>query len=266
MNHALHSIVCLKVVPKPEEVSINPETLTLDRADARSEINPGDMNALETALQLKDRHGGSVSLLAMGPPLFLPYLRVGLAMGADACYLLSDRAFGGADTLATSYTLAAGIRKIGAFDLILCGEESSDGATGQVPPGIAEWLGIAQVTYATELSLHSARGVVRATREFSSGKESVMAPLPVVISVRARCNEPRFMKMERRPWAETAPVNVWSAQDLDADPEAIGLTGSATVVAGTKDAARRDRKRQLLSGTIDEKARQLAGVIRPYLN
>jgi electron transfer flavoprotein beta subunit len=112
-------------------------------------INPTDMHALETALALKDRFGGGVRLLAMGPPLFEEYLRLALAMGADEAFLLSDRAFGGADTLATSYTLAAGVRRIGHFDLILCGEESSDGATGQVPPGMAEWLDIPQITYAT---------------------------------------------------------------------------------------------------------------------
>jgi len=93
MNRSLHTIVCLKVVPKPEEVRIDPESLTLDRAHARSEINPSDMNALESALALKDRYGGTISLLAMGPTLFEPFLRVALAMGADCAYLLSDRAF-----------------------------------------------------------------------------------------------------------------------------------------------------------------------------
>lgn len=264
MQRSLHTIVCLKVVPKPEEVRIDPEKLTLDRASARSEINPSDMNALETALSLKDRYGGRISLLAMGPPLFEPYLRVGLAMGADACYLLSDRAFGGADTLATSYTLAAGIQKIGIPDLILCGEESSDGATGQVPPGIAEWLGITQVTYGTELSLLTGRWWLRAHRDFSEGHEIVTAALPAVVSLRSRCNEPRFMEMERRAWAASAPIAVWSAADLDADPEMIGLSGSATVVAGTQEAPKRDRRRVALTGSIEEKARALAEIIRPY--
>jgi electron transfer flavoprotein beta subunit len=265
MSRTLHTIVCLKVVPKPEEVRVDPVNLTLDRAGARSEINPCDMNALETALALKDRYGGSVSLLAMGPPLFESYLRVALAMGADAAYLLSDRAFGAADTLATSYTLAEGIKKIGGYDLVICGEESSDGATGQVPPGIAEWLGVTQVTYATELSLLTGRWWLRARRDFSAGHEIVAAALPAVVSVRSRCNEPRFMDMARRAWAATAPITVWSAQDLGADPEMIGLSGSATVVAGTQESTARGRRRQQLTGSVDEKARALMDVIRPYL-
>ena len=117
----LNIIVCLKVVPKPEEVKVNQETMTIERANVRSEINPPDMNCLELALELKEKHGGTVSLLSMGPPLFDSYLRLGLAMGADAAYLMSDRAFAGADTLATSYTLAEGIRKMGKYDLIICG-------------------------------------------------------------------------------------------------------------------------------------------------
>ncbi len=265
MNRELHTIVCMKVVPKPEEVKIDPVSLTLDRASARSEINPTDMNALETAFALKDRYGGKISLLAMGPPLFEPYMRVAMAMGADEAFLLSDRAFGGADTLATSYTLAAGIRKIGAFDLILCGEESSDGATGQVPPGVAEWLDIAQVTYATELSLVTGRWWLRARREFAGGYEVLSAPMPAVVSLKSGANEPRFMDMSRRAWAAQAPFTVWSADDLDIDREYIGLGGSPTVVAGTSEASKRDRRRQMLTGSVEEKARTLVEVIRPYL-
>ncbi|MBI4494917.1 MAG: electron transfer flavoprotein subunit beta/FixA family protein, partial [Chloroflexi bacterium] len=144
----LRIVVCAKVVPKPEEVRVDEATRTLVRANVRSEINPCDMNALEAALELRDRHGGEVVLLSMGPPMAEPYLQVLEGVGADHAYLLSDRAFGGADSLPTSLTLAAGIRKIGGVDLVLCGEESSDGATGQVPAGLAEWLGAAQATYA----------------------------------------------------------------------------------------------------------------------
>src|SRR5512136_657586 len=107
--HELHSVVCMKVVPRPEEVRVDPTTRLLDRSNARAEINPPDMNALEMALALKDLHRGRVDIISMGPPYFEPYLRVGLAMGADHIYLLSDRAFAGADTLATTYTLAKGV-------------------------------------------------------------------------------------------------------------------------------------------------------------
>src|SRR4030042_5582400 len=167
----LDIIACIKVVPRPEEVVVDQATATLDRANARSLINPPDMNLLEVALELKDLHGGEGTLLSMGPPLFESYLRIAMAMGADRAVLLSDRAFAGADTLATSYTLAEGIRKIGRYDLILCGEESSDGATAQVPPGIAEWLGIPQVTYAGVLEMVG--GKLKAGREGRGGHQGV---------------------------------------------------------------------------------------------
>jgi electron transfer flavoprotein beta subunit len=259
------TIVCLKVVPRPEEVSVDPETLTLDRGAGRSMINPADMNALETALALKDRYGGTVRLLAMGPPLFEDYLRLGLAMGADEAFLLSDRAFGGADTLATSYTLAAGVRRIGHFDLILCGEESSDGATGQVPPGMAEWLDIPQITYAIDVTLVDSRWRLKAKREVRGGHETLVAPLPVLVSVKARVNEPRFIDMDRWERGADAPVTIWSAADLDVDPEMIGSPGSPTLVAGTREAPRRERRHEMIDGTPQRQARVLAQRISPYV-
>ena len=141
----LRMVVCVKVVPKSEEIRVDYATKLLDRSNARSEINPPDMNALEMALSMKDRYGGRLDILSMGPPSFEPLLRIGLEMGCDHIYLLSDRAFGGADTLATTYTLAKGIEKLGGADLVFCGEESADGATGQVPAGLAEWLDVCSV-------------------------------------------------------------------------------------------------------------------------
>lgn len=263
---ALHVIVCLKVVPKPEEVTVNRETMTIERANVRSEINPADMNALELALSLKEQHQGRVTLVAMGPPLFDPYLRLALAMGADAAYLLSDRAFAGADTLATSYTLAEGIRKIGDYDVILCGEESSDGATAQVPPGIAEWLGIAQITYAHDLEVLSEARTARARRELAGGHEVIQVPLPCVASVVVGANEPRFMDMERKAWAQgEGRVTVWTAQDLGIDEEMIGLKGSPTIVSGVEQAAAVQRKREFLRGTPQEEAQALVERVRSYL-
>ncbi|MFQ5879962.1 MAG: electron transfer flavoprotein subunit beta/FixA family protein [Dehalococcoidia bacterium] len=266
MVASLHTIVCLKVVPKPEEVTIDPATLTLDRARARSEINPPDMNAVEVALHLKDRHGGRVTILSMGPPFVGRYLGLALAMGADAAYLLSDRAFGGADTLATSYTLAEAIRRLGPFDLVLCGEESSDGATAQVPPGIAEWLNVSQVTYATELQLLRRQGQLKAHREVTGGYEVLMAPLPAVVSVKLGVNEPRFMDIERLQRLEERPrVTVWSASDLGLAEEMIGFKGSATVVAGVQEAEARGRRRERLTGTPQQKAQALLARIVHYL-
>jgi electron transfer flavoprotein beta subunit len=259
----LHFVVCVKVVPKPEEVRVDPATRLLDRAHARSEINPPDMNALEFALELKDRHGGRVSILSMGPPFFEPYLRVGLAMGADHIYLLSDRAFGGADTLATTYTLAQGIRKMGGADLILCGEESSDGATGQVPSGLAEWLDISQITLVSAVDIDLARSVARGRREIRGGHEILEVPLPAVVSVKTASNEPRFMDYRLKPWAfDEGRVTVWTRMDLQADEACIGAAGSPTTVSELTQAPTRERKREFLVGTPEEIAQRLAGLLR----
>jgi electron transfer flavoprotein beta subunit len=262
----LHAVVCVKVVPKPEEIRVDPKTRTLLREGARSEINPPDMNALEMALTVKDRCGGRVSLLSMGPPFFEPHLRAGLAMGADDIVLLSDRAFAGADTLATTYTLAQGIRRIGDVDLVFCGEESSDGATGQVPAGLAEWLGISQLTLLTEIEIDRERGIARGRREVKGGHELLEAPLPCLVSVKTAANEPRFMDYGIKAWAfEEARLTLWSSADLDADPENIGWSGSPTAVSGLAEAAERERKRQFLTGSPEELARQLAGLLQQAL-
>jgi electron transfer flavoprotein beta subunit len=267
MTHELHVLVCLKVVPKSEEVAVDRETRTLDRGHARSEINPPDMNALEAALALKDRYGGRVSLLSMGPPFVVPMLRVGIAMGADAAYLLSDRAFGGADTLATSLTLASAIRKIGNVDLVLCGEESSDGATAQVPPGIAAWLGLPQITYAMDIELERERGHVLVTREIRGGEEVLDAPLPAVVSVKVSCNQPRFMGAESMARLDSNDaVTTWTAGDLDVNLSHVGLAGSPTSVAGLREASQSaGRRRELVSGTPEEEAHILYERIHEFL-
>jgi len=259
----LQMVVCMKVVPKPEEVRVDPATRLLDRAHARSEINPPDMNALEFALELKDRYGGRVSILSMGPPFFEPYLRVGLATGADHIYLLSDRAFGGADTLATTYTLAQGIQKMGGADLVFCGEESSDGATGQVPSGLAEWLDIGQITLVSDVDIDLARSVARGRREIRGGYEIVEVPLPAVVSVKTASNEPRFMDYRLKPGAsDEGRVTVWSKTDLQAAETYLGLPGSPTTVSELTQAPTGERKRELLTGTPQEIAQRLAELLR----
>ncbi len=267
MTRELHTLVCLKVVPKSEEVGVDRETNTLDRANARSEINPPDMNALETALALKDRFGGRVSLMSMGPPFVIPTLRVGLAMGADHAYLLSDRAFGGADTLATSLTLARAIEKLGDVDLVLCGEESSDGATAQVPPGIATWMDIPQATYAMDVDFEPGQRHLVVTREVRDGEEVLDVPLPAVVSVKVSCNEPRFMDTGRFALLDNEElVTTWTADDLGVDREHLGLAGSPTSVAGLKEAAQASgRRRELVSGTPEEEGKILYERIIEFL-
>ena len=258
----LHSVVCVKVVPKPEEIRVDPETKMLERTNARSEINPPDMNAMEMALRLKDRYGGRISLLSMGPPFFETNLRVALAMGADHVYLLSDPAFAGADTLATTYTLAQGIRKIGGVDLVLCGEESSDGATGQVPPGLAEWLDASQLTLLTEVSVDLIQHTARGRRESKGGHEILEVPLPCVISVKTACNEPRFMDYGIRSWAlEKDRLTVWNAGDLEADANLIGLPGSPTVVTGLAEAPYRERRKEFMEGSSQEIIKDLVNIL-----
>jgi electron transfer flavoprotein beta subunit len=254
-------IVCLKVVPRPEEVRVDLETKTLDRAGVRSVINPADLNALEIALALRDRYGGRVSVLSMGPPGFVPYLRVAIAVGADDAVLLSDRAFGGADTLATSYTLAQGVRSLGGADLVVCGDESSDGGTSQVPPGLAEWLGYAQATYVDRLEV-PAPGTLRARRVLEDGTETLELPLPAVVSVLGGANEVRFLDYGRWAMAQEAAVRVVDAATLGGDPAAIGLKGSPTVVAGLREVRKPGRRREVVRLEPEAAAARLAEELR----
>jgi electron transfer flavoprotein beta subunit len=201
----------------------------------------------------------------MGPTIFEPILRVGLAMGADDFYLMSDRAFAGADTLATTYTLARGIEKIGDVDLVICGEESADGATGQVPPGIAEWLGWPQVTLTTALTLADEMTHIEAKREIPGGYELHRVRLPAVLSAKTASNEPRFMDFDRKPWAmNEACVTVWSREDMDLEDDLIGLQGSPTIVSGLAQAETRSRLQQMVAGDPAVIARQLAEILKPH--
>lgn len=260
----MRTIVCMKVVPKTEEVRFDPVSKTLDRSKAENEINQPDKNALEMALQLKEKHGGDVVLLAMGPPFFEPYLRLGIAAGADDAVLLSDRAFAGADTYPTSYTIATAIRKIGNFDLVLCGEESSDASTGQVPPGIAEWLGIPQVTYVSRLEITG--NVSRAKRTVKGGYEVVELTLPLLASVELGSNSPRFPDFRRKRWADKEfKLTVWTAADFGADPNKIGGKGSHTIVDELTELPKPSRKTQRLSGSPEDEALQVFEKVKAAL-
>jgi electron transfer flavoprotein beta subunit len=264
----MHILVCLKVVPKSEEVGVDRTNMTLDRANARQEINPPDMNALETALALKDHFGGHISLLSMGPPFVAAYLRIGLAMGADDAYLLSDRVLGGADTLATSLPLAKAIEKVGNVDLVLCGEESSDGATAQVPPGIAAWLDIPQATYGMEIDFKPEERRILVTREVRDGEEVLDVPLPAVVSMKVSCNEPRFIHPGLwKRLQNVGLVQTWTAADLGLDPEHLGFAGSPTSVSGLSDgrSAQSGRRREMVTGTPAEEARVLYERISEFL-
>jgi electron transfer flavoprotein beta subunit len=221
-------LVCVKQVPDTTEVKIDPQTNTLIRQGVPSIVNPFDKNAVEAALQLKEKQGGKVVVISMGPPQAKDALKECLAMGADEAYLISDRAFGGADTLATSYTLAAGIRKLGKFDMILCGKQAIDGDTAQVGPEIAEYLDIPQVTYVAKVEINE--GVVRVEREHEEGYEIIETTLPVLLTVVKSINEPRFPTVKGTMKANRKEIPVITVTDVEVDPERLGLKGSPTQV------------------------------------
>jgi len=221
-------IVCLKQVPDTTEVKINPETNTLIREGVPSIINPFDENAIEAALQLKEKLGGTVTVISMGPPQAAEALRTTIAMGVDEAILVSDRAFAGSDTWATSYTLSQTIRKIGKFDLILCGKQAIDGDTAQVGPGIAEWLGIPQVTFASKIQVEDNKLIIE--RLLEEVNEVVECPLPAVVTVVKQINEPRLPSLKGMMKAKKAEIKTFTAQTIEADPKNIGLNGSPTSV------------------------------------
>lgn len=252
------------MVPKPEEVTLNPETKTLDRAAAENVLNPPDKNALEVALSLKEAHGGTVTLISMGPPLFKEYLELCLGMGADRAILLSDRAFAGADTYPTSLTLARAVQKLGRFDLVICGEESADSSTGQVPPGLAEWLGVPQITFVDDVRVQEDSVIAR--RALGSSYEVLAAPMPAVVSVVVGSNEPRFPDFDRvDAAAKSGWVQVWSAADLGLREDEVGLKGSFTIVDELVEGEPVKRKRHFVEGSLKEKVQALAAALEPFL-
>jgi len=221
-------VVCIKQVPETTEVKINPETNTLVREGVPSIINPFDENALEAALQLKEKHGGKVTVITMGPPQATEALKTTIAMGADEVVLVSDRAFAGSDTWATSYTLSQAIKKLGNVDVIVCGKQAIDGDTAQVGPGIAEWLDLPQVTFAVKIEVDGQHA--RIERMLEDVNEVVTSPLPLVITVVKQINEPRLPSLKGMMRAKKAEVKIMKAADLDADPKNLGLNGSPTQV------------------------------------
>jgi electron transfer flavoprotein beta subunit len=242
-------IVCIKQVPDTTEVKIDPETNTLKREGVPSIINPFDKNALEAALQLKEQLGGNVVVISMGPPQAEEALREALAMGADEAVLLSDRAFGGADTLATSYTLAEAIKQQGEYDLVLFGLQAIDGDTGQVGPEVAEHLGIPQVTYVRALDIVD--GVVRMERDDGVDCMVVEAAMPLAVTVTADINDPRLSSLRGKMRAKKADIPVLTAGDLGVDPGRIGLQGSPTQVVRVFTPPI-GKGGEILSGSVEE--------------
>jgi len=223
--------VCLKQVPETTEVKINPETNTLMREGVASITNPFDEFALEEGLLTKEKYGGEVHVMSMGPPQAIEILKNALAVGADKVYLLSDPAFAGADTLATAYTLAKTIEKIGEVDLVICGKQAIDGDTAQVGPGIATRLGIPQLTYVAKVrEIDPAKKKIVVERMLENGREVVECSLPVVITVMKDINEPRLPSLLGIKKAAKATIPTWTAKEIGVDENRVGLKGSPTWV------------------------------------
>jgi electron transfer flavoprotein beta subunit len=224
----MNIIVCIKQVPETTEVKINPETNTLIREGVPSIVNPFDENAIEAALKLREKNSGKVTVITMGPPQAAEALKSALAMGVDDVILVSDRAFAGSDTWATSYTLAQTIKKLGSFDLIICGKQAIDGDTAQVGPGIAEWLNLPQVTFAVKIEVDGNKAKVE--RLLEEVNEVVETPLPAVLTVVKQINEPRMPSLKGMMKAKKAEIKTLKAEDIQADSKNIGLDGSPTQV------------------------------------
>ena len=222
-------IVPIKQVPETSNVKMDPETGTMLRKGLASIVNPLDLYAIEAALRLREKHGGTVTAISMGPPNAIFALREAIALGADDAVLLSDRKFAGADTWATSYTLSKAIEKLGDFDLILCGERATDGDTGQVGPGIAAWLDVPLSTYVRKIR-EVQDGCIRFERLVEEGIEVLSTPMPAVLTVTKEVSPPRLPTLKQKLHAMQAEVPTWGPDDIAADEENIGINGSPTRV------------------------------------
>jgi len=226
----MNIMVCIKQVPASSKVEVDPVTGVLKRGGVESKMNPYDLYALEAALRLKESEGGSVAVITMGPPQAEQVIREAYAMGADSGILISDRRFGGADVLATSYTLAQGIQKAGDFDLILCGKQTTDGDTAQVGPEISEWLGIPCVSNVHRLVRMEADGVV-VEMEMPDDVEVSKVKFPCLLSLEKDIYQPRLPSYVRKLASKDVPVVTLSLGDMeDQDETHYGLNGSPTQV------------------------------------
>jgi electron transfer flavoprotein beta subunit len=264
----LNIIVCVKAVPDPKEacnIKIDPDTKTLMRCDVPFVINPLDKNAMEAALQLKEQGDAHITVLSMGPPDAGNIVKECLALGADQGYLLSDPAFGGADAYATAYTLAKGIEKVGAYDVVLCGMASSDGSTEWVGPEIAIFLNMPVVTMVKEI-VDGGPQSWKVKASLDNGYRLLQVKLPAVFTVTRDLNAPRTLSFSGIIKARKKEITQWGVNELGVPAETLGLKGSPTVVSNLSTTESK-REVKMIDGTREEKAELLvqklaeAGVI-----
>jgi electron transfer flavoprotein beta subunit len=245
----MNIVVCLKQVPGTTEIKINSQTNTLIRQGIKNIINPFDSYALEEGVRLKEKSGGKVTAISMGPSQAVAMLKEAISLGADEAILLSDGAFAGSDTWATAYTLAGAVKKLGQTDLVICGRQSTDGDTAQVGPEMAEMLGISFVAYVGQIE-EIGNGQMRVKRMIDEGHEVILSPLPAVITVTKEINVPRLPSLRGIAKSKSAKIPVWTVRDLGLNPDKVGLNGSFTRVVNIFT-PKRERKAEILEGEAE---------------
>ena len=257
----LRILVCVKQIPDIDLVKMDPETGNLVRAGVPTLTNPLDLNALEAAVQLKERYGGTVTLITMGPPAAESTLRECLAVGGDEAVLISGRAFGGADTLSTSYSIVKAAEMKGKFDLIFCGKESLDGATGQMASQLAERFDASQISCCLSIE-EVADGRIRATRALEKGRELVEATLPCLVTVEKDNYYGRLPSLDDYLAAKRAEITTLGENDIDGlDPMKIGVPGSGTIVPRIYPPELPDPGRIIRTGSVKGDVAELLGLL-----
>ncbi len=250
----LQIVVCIKQVPDAKSVRFDKETGTLVRESAAAVINPYDLHALEAGFGLREKLGGEITVISMGPPQAMDALREAVSMGADNAVLLSDRAFAGADTLATTRVLAAAINRLPGFDLVLCGKLTVDGDTAQVGPGLACRLNIPSITCVNHIDLE--KEAMLLTRTYDDGQDVVKVKLPVLLTVNKSLNTPRLPSFKGKMRAKSLQIPVWGCAELGLEPAETGLAGSPTRVIKT-EVVSFEAKKEMLTGTVQEQVNAL---------
>lgn len=253
-------IVFIKQVPDTDKVKLDPKTGNLKREGVKSMLNPYDANAIETALEIKDAVGAQVCVVSMGPPQAGAVLKKALAMGCDEAYLLSDRVFGGADTLATGYPLAKAAEKIGGADLLIFGKCSSDAETAQTGPIVAEFLDLPQVTLVKDIRTDGEFAVC--TREVGDIRQIVRVKMPAVIAVGDGINSPRYPSPVNIKKVNTKPFTVWNAEQLGAEPEKVGIPGSPSVTKRIFEPKKRDTQTVWFSDAPSQAAKEIVAALK----
>jgi len=253
-------LVCLKQVPDTTDVKIDPQTNTLIRQGIKNITNPFDAYALEEGVRLKERYGGQVTAISMGPPQAETVLRDAIAAGADDAVLISDGAFAGADTLATAFTISCAVKMLGAYDLVICGRQTIDGDTGQVGPELAVMLGMSFIAYVSRIE-EIEDNVLRVRRLLEDGYEIMETTLPAVITVVKEINVPRLPSLRGLTRAKSAVIPVMGAGELGVDKSVVGLAGSATWVTKIFS-PKRSANGEILEGSIPEQLTNLINKLR----